>query len=197
MDKIATGRNTTVENIIENFGKGGVFIAQDPDPEKPDAIKAGMIDRLIAQTNSVSDDATGGNDNIPETQAVEGDGQTEGTIVMDLNKLKSEHPALYAEAVSVGVTQGVAQERERVDAHLTMGDASGDMKLAITCISEGTEHTAAINAKYMAASMNKNAQNDRADESEGDLDTSGDDADSGDDALAKATAELLGVEQNA
>jgi len=195
MDKIAIGRNTTVENIIENFGKGGVFIAQDPDPEKPDALKSGMIDRLINQTNNVSDDVNGGGDNIPETQAVEGDGSTKGTI-MDLNTLKSEQPALYAEVVSVGVTQGVVQERERVDAHLTMGDASGDMKLAISCITEGKECTAAINAKYMAASMNKNAKNDRSDESEGDIDTDDDSANS-DDALAKATAELLGVESNA
>lgn len=201
ISKIAIGRNTTEQNVIENFGQGGVFIAQDPDPDKPDALKAGMIDRVIAQTNSGGSNAIGGVDEDPEMQAVEGGGQTKGTIKMDLTKLKSEHPSLYAEVVSVGVAQGIdtgaTQERERVDAHLTLGEASGDMKYATLCIKEGTGLTAVVTAKHMAASMNKNAKGDRATESEGDLSTEGGEGDSSDKDLAEATAKLLGVETNA
>ena len=220
IDKVATGRNTTVKNVIENFGKGGMFIAQDPDPDKPDAIKAGMIDSIITQneTTVVNDDVdsdqlsaniqsntdiiddngiVSGNSNISESQTAEGGGQQEGTI-MDLTKLKAEHPALYAQAVAIGVDSGVKKERERVDAHITMGEASGDMKLAMSCITEGTEHSASINAKYMASQMKKNAIIDRGDESEGDLDTEGsDDDDAAEKALSKAVADELGVDIDA
>lgn len=118
---------------------------------------------------------------------------------MDLKTLRAEHPALVAQAVAEGVEQGVKNERERVDAHLTMGKASGDMDLAVSCISEGAEHTAATNAKYMASQMDKGATSDRGSESEGDLDTEAtetDDVESHDKAVANATAELLGVENH-
>lgn len=209
IDKAAKGRNTTTQDVIDNFGKGGMLIAQDPDPDKPDALKVGMIDEVVTQSpssvtidnNSNNDDIDnsklidniGGDSDIPKSKTVDGGGKTKGAV-MDLITLKAEHPAIFAEAVAVGVTQ----ERERVDAHITMGEASGDMKLAVTCISEGTELNAAVNAKYMAASMNKNAKGDRASESEGDLDTEGDnDADAADKALAAATAEVLGVDIDA
>lgn len=118
---------------------------------------------------------------------------------MDLSKLKTEHPAIYAEAVSIGIVQGVTQERERVEAHITMGEASSDMKLAVKCIKDKVEHSAASNANYMASQMKNQAIKDRAGETEGNLDTSGGGSDTGDnneEALAIATAEALGVELN-
>lgn len=209
--KVAEGRNTTDDDVIENFGKGGTLIAQDPDSDKPDALKVGMIDSVITQveTTSLNEDdenedlntgaasdssVINGNDNIPETKSTEEGGQQKGTI-MDLTKMKAEHPALFAEAVAIGVEQGVTQERKRVDAHLTMGEASGDMKFAVSCIQDGAELDASVNAKYMAASMNKKAVTDRDSESEDDLETKGgDDEGADDEALAKATAAELGVE---
>lgn len=209
INKIAIGRNTTEANIMENFGKGGTFIAQDPDPDKPDALKVGMIDAVITQNGTIAvdddDDSEqdtasngniGGDDNIPDSQTAQG-GQQEGTV-MDLKELKAQHPALYAQAVAVGVDSGVTQERERVQAHATMGEASGDMKLAMSCINDGTEHSPAVNAKYMASQMKKNAIGDRSSESESDLDTEGnDDNDSKDKELSAAVAEQLGVETDA
>ena len=116
---------------------------------------------------------------------------------MDLKTLKAEHPALVAQIEAEGVEKGVSQERERVSAHITMGDASGDMKLAISCISEGVEHTAATNAKYMAAQMNKKSTDDRAGESVGDIDTdASDDVDDNDKAVASLLASEFGVEIN-
>ena len=210
IDVIASGRNTTAEDVIANFGKGGMLVAQDPDQEKPDALKAGMIDSVVnnnntmaideeedeisadhpQQNNSASNGATTGDDDVSETQAAES-GQQEG-IVMDLNKLKAEHPDLFAEAVAVGVTQ----ERERVEAHLTMGKASGDMDFAVSCIGDGSQLTASVNAKYYAAGMDKGSIAARGAEAEGDLDTpASDDADAKDEELAAATAEVLGVER--
>ena len=220
--KVAEGRNTTDQDVIDNFGKGGMLIAQDPDPDKPDALKVGMIDSVVTQFESVptldeddesEDSDTGaasdssainGNDNVPEMQPAADGGQQKGTI-MDLTKLKAEHASLYAEVLAAGrtegVEQGVKQERKRVDAHITMGEASGDMKLAMSCITDGVEHDAATNAKYMASQMNKNAKGDRADESENDLDTDGAgsdaDADAKEQELATALAQELGVETDA
>ena len=39
---VANGRNTTAENVSENFGKGGVLIARD-------ALNAGMIDKIESE----------------------------------------------------------------------------------------------------------------------------------------------------
>ena len=197
--KVAESRGVTDQTVIEKFGKGGTFIARDPDSEKPDALKAGMIDSVITQKGEVILDDPEGNEQGVEAD-VNGGGliapetQNEGTI-MDLNTLKAEHPALFQEAVSIGATQ----ERERVDAHLTLGKASGDMDYTMACIADGAELTATVNAKHMAASMTKKAIADRATETEDDLETEETDAkgDETDKALAKATAEVLGVDYDA
>lgn len=194
---IAKGRGLTDQQVIDNFGKGGTLIALDPDPDKPDALKAGMIDSVITKDLSDIDNdiAIDGDSNIPETSASNG-GKKEGNT-MDLSKLKTEHPAIYAQAVEVGVEQGIATERERVSAHVVMGKAAGDMELAMTSIETGVEHTAATNAKYMAAQMNKKAVDDRAAENVDDLDTDDtDDSTAHETELATVLAGKLGVEIN-
>lgn len=205
--KIAEGRGVDDKKVIENFGKGGMLIAEDPDPDKPDALKSGMIDAVITTDSAIaiaepdnSDDNASNSinnesDNTLESAAERGT-QQKG-IVMDLVKLKAEHPALYAEAVAIGVAEGKTEERGRVEAHMTMGEASGDMKLATKNIIDGVEHTAATNASYMAAGMNKKAVGDRASESEGDVKTPEDEAAAAEDELAQATAQALGVDIDA
>lgn len=108
---------------------------------------------------------------------------------MDMMQLKAEHPALFAEAVAVGV----AQERERVSAHLTMGEASGDMALAVTSINNGDEMSATVNAKYMAAHMKRQETNDRKADNVSDVNTPKGDEGDEDKAMADAVAKLLGV----
>ena len=111
------------------------------------------------------------------------------TKTMNLSQLRAEHPELFAEAVAVGVNQ----ERERVSAHLTMGEASGDMALAVASINEGAEMSATINAKYMAAHMKRKESNDRQDENVDDMNTNeNDDNVNDDEAMAKEVAKLLG-----
>jgi ClpP class serine protease len=200
---VAEGRGTTDEDVITNFGKGGTLIAEDPEEGKADALSTGMIDSVI-NGNAVLEGANGEeSDNLGynsvdagangvrvlDQEAADGGEQTRGKP-MDINQLKTEHPALFAEAVSIGTNA----ERERVEAHVTMGEASGDTALAIECIKNGAELSASINAKYMAAGMKNNAIVARTEESEGDLNTPAADADAKETALAKATAEALGVE---
>lgn len=49
IDRVATGRKVSVEKVIEDFGQGGVLIAQNPNSEKTDALKVGMIDSVVGQ----------------------------------------------------------------------------------------------------------------------------------------------------
>ena len=68
---------------------------------------------------------------------------------MDLNTLKKEHPETFEAARAEGMTA----ERERVAAHLILGEASGDMDTARAAIESGDEMSALVSAKYQAASM--------------------------------------------
>lgn len=47
--RVAEGRGTTYEDVLENFGNGAVLVAMDVDASKPDAISVGMIDGLVTQ----------------------------------------------------------------------------------------------------------------------------------------------------
>ena len=148
-DAIASGRGTTVGNVNKNYGQGAIVLAQD-------ALKAGMIDSIAdaADKNKQSTTPKGGG----SQQTANGGEGTEAR--MDLNTLKADHPAVYAEAVEAGVKQ----ERDRVEAHLTLGKQSGDMSIAVEAIESGAEMTMKLTAQYMAAGMKiqdtKNRQED-------------------------------------
>ena len=77
---------------------------------------------------------------------------------MTKQELKAQHPELYTSILEEGSAAATATERDRVVGHLTMGETSGDMKTAIAAITDGSGMTATIQAKYMSAAMNRNAQ---------------------------------------
>lgn len=140
-ESIASGRKTTVEKINAEYGRGAMLLADE-------ALKRGMIDAVVG---------------APALQVVKPVKPTSATKaeqekVMDLNELKAQHPAVYAAAVADGVTQ----ERDRVSAHLVMGEASGDMKTALTAAKDGTGMTATLQAQYLAAGMNRRDTDNRA-----------------------------------
>ena len=153
VEAIAVGRGTTTEKINAEFGQGGIVLAGE-------AVKRGMIDSVATSSPGVSQTtpttATSGNQ--PEANN------------MDLKTLQAQHPETYAAAVQSGANE----ERDRVTAHLTMGEASGDMKTASAAIKEGEAMTATLQAKYMTAGMHRNMSADRQDDSN--------DADAGDNA---------------
>lgn len=128
IDDIARGRKTTASKVKSDFGKGGVFLADN-------AKKNGMIDEIqTAQPDNGRASTT-----------------TQEAKVMNLQELKAAHPAIFAEAVQVGVSQ----ERDRVGAHLILGAQSGDMTTAIEACKSGAEMTATLTATYMAAGMSR------------------------------------------
>ncbi len=141
VDAIATGRGVTVEKVNEDFGKGATLLAQV-------AVDRNMIDAVadtklkVVRTNP----ATSGNQLETET--------------MNISELRAQHPETYAAAVEVGVTD----ERDRVSAHITMGEACGDMAIAVAAIGAGDPMSAARQAEYMAAGMNRSDTGDRNDD---------------------------------
>ena len=143
VESIAAGRKTTPEKVNADFGRGATLLADE-------ALKRGMIDAVTGS---------------PALRIVKPVKPTSATTaeqekVMDLNELKAQHPAIYAAAVGVGV----AEERDRVSAHLIMGEASGDMATALKAAKEGTGMTASLQASYMAADMARRDTADRTDD---------------------------------
>lgn len=139
-EAIAQGRGITVNKVNTTFGKGGILLADE-------ALKRGMIDEIAPPSlrivNNEAPASSSVGEEISERISME--------KVMDAATLKTEHPAAYASVFELGV----AKERDRVVAHLTMGEASGDVKTACEAIKEGSEMTSTLQAKYMAAGMNR------------------------------------------
>lgn len=128
---IAVGRDIDPKAINAEFGGGSVFAAKE-------AKRRGMIDGVSGQLNLVK-----------KTSATTSGKEKENH--MDLKTLKAQHPEL----VEALIKEGATAERDRVTAHLTMGEASGDMKTAIAAIQAGDAMTISLQAKYMAAGMNR------------------------------------------
>lgn len=143
VEAIADARGVTVEKVNAEYGQGATLLADE-------ALKRGMIDAVVGSP------ALQLVKPAPTTSAA----TAEQENVMDLNTLKAQHPAVYAAAVADGVTQ----ERDRVSAHLVMGEASGDMKTAIGAVKDGSAMTASLQAAYMAAGMNRSDRSARADD---------------------------------
>lgn len=131
VDVIAEGRNTSADKVNAKFGQGATLLAGE-------ALKRGMIDG-IAKTSFGTTTTTVNNVNKKEKTS------------MDTKELNAQHPDVYAEVLELGA----AGERDRVTAHLKMGEASGDMKTACLAIAEGSGMTATLQATYLASGMNR------------------------------------------
>ncbi len=128
VEAIATGRGTTPDNVNATFGEGGIILANE-------AKNRGMIDQIVTQKQT----ATG------ET------GATNEAKAMNEQELLAQHPGVYAAVLN----KGKMEERDRVGAHLKMGEASGDMKTAIEAVNAGSDMTATLTATYLAAGMSR------------------------------------------
>ncbi len=168
-DAIAAGRNVSAQKVNSDFGQGATLVAKD-------AVARGMVDSLrIESLNDVSSTTASG-------------GNQQRVQKMDLNTLRTDHAAVYAEAVSIGQ----AEERDRVNAHLTMGGASGDMATAVAAVNDGSAMTATLQATYMAAGMNRRDTEDRAaDDADASAADDADTANATGDTAAEAVAAIV------
>lgn len=138
VDAIATGRGKSVDTINTSFGQGATLLAEE-------AKSRGMIDS-VATLRVVK---------APTTTASSGQKEVK---IMDLKTLQASHPDVYAAAVAVGE----AQERDRVGAHLMMGEKSGALDVALAAVRDGSAMTHTLQATYLTAGMNRNDQSNRA-----------------------------------
>lgn len=177
VEAIATGRGTTVEKINADFGRGGTLLADE-------ALKRGMIDGVQGTPLRVVKPATSS-----KTAATGGINPENGN--MDLATLKAQHPDVYAAAMQ----EGVSAERERVSAHLILGEASGAMDTATAAIKKGDPMTASLQATYLAAGMNRNDQQGRQADSDAAAAAAAA-ADQQTDADADGSAQVLAIVKN-
>lgn len=135
---VAVGRDTTMEKVNNDFGRGGMMLAQQ-------ALDAGMIDAIGSATPKAT--------STPSKTGVK---------TMDLEKLKAEHPGLYASVFAAGKAEGAAQELDRVKYHLTLGKKVGAEALAIeACLGGKGKDDGELMAEYVAAGANRSNLNDR------------------------------------
>ena len=147
IEAIAAGRGTNTADIKANYGQGSVTTARN-------ALKSGMIDAIASQSGS----ALGGTaTNLTAQGETEHQPTANSEEIMNKAELQAKHPELYAEIKNEGIQAGKTQEQERVSAFAELGEASGAGELAMACIKDGTEHSASINAKFMAAQMKNNS----------------------------------------
>jgi len=130
IEAIAAGRNTSENDVINNYGKGAVTTARN-------ALKSGMIDSIQSRISTAQ-------------------GNTEQTLTaksgdtMNIAELQAKHPELFAEVKALGHSEGLKAERDRVDGFIELGAATGANDLMMACIKDGSEFSASLNAKFNA-----------------------------------------------
>jgi len=144
VDAVAEGRKVSTDTVSKKFGRGATLLAGEAE-------RLGMIDGIAGPVLRAVPQET----KAAALQAEEDKG-------MDLKTLKLQHPAVYEAAVA----EGVSEERDRVCAHLTMGEQSGDITTAVKAIRDGLVMTQSLLATYMAAGMNRNDRQARQDDSD-------------------------------
>jgi ATP-dependent protease ClpP protease subunit len=105
---------------------------------------------------------------------------------MDKEKLKAEFPDVYAAIFE----EGVKTERERVEAHLKLGEDSGNMKIAVKFVIEGKSVMEnKVQAEYLSARMNSGAINARNEDNPPPINGAGSSGGAADDAAMEAAWE--------
>lgn len=134
VEAIATGRGTSASKVNSGYGRGADFLASQ-------ALERGMIDSIKGQKPALR---VVSNSTTKAGSSAQGDS-------MDLKTLKAQHPEIFEEVLAMGV----AQEKERVSAHIEMGKSLNAQAVAIEAIVAGArvDHQPTL-AKYFAVSRN-------------------------------------------
>jgi len=186
--EIATARGTNIKNVNATFGRGATFLAgqakklgmidkiskpipaavgsgetpdsPDSDDDDEETLSASSAAPVVADSTSTMGPPVAPIQDPPaapqaKPQSSAGAEQTNKKGArMDLATLQAQHPELYKQIVE----STLSTERDRVNAHLEMGKASGAMDVALEAVTSGSAMTQTLQAKYLAAGMNKSSQ---------------------------------------
>lgn len=139
MPHVAKARNTTMDKINSDWGKGGTMTAKT-------ALARGMINM------------------IQEPKLAGRSGATKGNKTMDMATLKAEHPDLYKAAFDAGKDAGKAEFQEMAEAHITLAETSGAVERALEDIKAGNPLGPKVYAFHNAEGIKRAAIQARGDE---------------------------------
>lgn len=194
VEAIARGRGVSADTVTETFGRGATVLAGDAkrlgmiDKIAKPALRPVGEDRRARALNGAVEpmDLNAFKTQHPELYAAvvaEGRAQAVPSVAllphvapvtnappsgagqekpMDLKALKAQH----AEAYEAAVREGELKERDRVTAHLNMGEKCGDMSIALKAIKAGDGMTLTLTSEYMCAGMNRSDRAARQTETE-------------------------------
>lgn len=122
--RVAEGRGVSIQKVQSDYGQGGIFLARQ-------ALASGMIDeiqtledRKKVSQNAIHNSAKSENKNIDKGKK------------MDLEKLKSEFPSVFAEAIQIGIKQ----ERERVNSLKSFAEADKENQKVKEIVEEAIQN---------------------------------------------------------
>jgi ClpP class serine protease len=150
INRISEGRGISASKVAKDFGRGGVYIAEDPDTDRKDAISVGMIDGLTENVFN-TENLKG----LTESKTARSDdvcAQTKGDIMeKTLAELLKEFPQLAAMLEQIK-TDACAGAEERVNAaapYLTSEYPEAIKALAIGVL-KGEKNPAALEGAIVA-----------------------------------------------
>lgn len=118
LQRVADGRNTSVKNVIDKFGKGDLYIAYDPDPDKPDALSVGMIDSVTDMSGGVQIKKTG--DEKMGTENREDRILSISDAVSKYPELKAELDSMLKKSYDEGAASASEVAKELQDRYVTV-----------------------------------------------------------------------------
>ncbi|MCP4745041.1 MAG: hypothetical protein GY874_02715 [Desulfobacteraceae bacterium] len=111
--RIAQGRKVSEQTVAKTFGQGDMLVAQDPDPDKPDALSAGMIDEVETSMPLFNQSR----DNQPSKQEIKTMPGLKEAMDADPT-VKQEVDALSAKQFENGKKQGIQAGIETLQAKI-------------------------------------------------------------------------------
>lgn len=124
--RVAEGRGVSIQKVQSDYGQGGVFLARQ-------ALSAGMIDEIRTLEDRKKPIQ------VLQLQSIHS-AKTENNIdkgkKMDLEKLKSEYPAVFAEVLQIGVRQ----ERDRVNSLKSFAEADKENQKVKEIVEEAIQN---------------------------------------------------------
>lgn len=173
--RVAEGRGVSIQKVQSDYGQGGVFLARQ-------ALAAGMIDDI--QTLEDKKKMQSINSAKPENiNIIKGK-------KMDLEKLKSEFPSVYAEVIQIGVRQ----ERERVNSLKSFAEADKENHKVKEIVEEAIQNGntfESIQAKLIVAMRDYKTMNEPPKVSSMNVDPVSQKTSSSEDEIEKAFSKMF------